>query len=103
MDAFGNLWALPAGWTARWSPPARTSTPCPTAAATTARWGRCSASSWSTSCATAGRGRAAGLLICAAEEAPRFGAGTMGSRLLAGTLDEDALDQLRDADGVSGR
>ena len=27
-----------------------------------------------------------GILICAAEEAPRFGAGTLGSRLLAGTL-----------------
>ncbi len=43
----------------------------------------------------------AGILICAAEEAPRFGAGTVGSRLLAGTLDPAALTSLRDADGVT--
>jgi hydantoinase/carbamoylase family amidase len=43
----------------------------------------------------------AGILICAAEEAPRFGAGTIGSRLLNGTLPADALSGLVDADGVS--
>lgn len=43
------------------------------------------------------------LLVCAAEEAPRFGAGTLGSRLATGTLDEDALDRLRDAGGTSAR
>src|SRR3954471_2131822 len=31
------------------------------------------------------------LLVCAAEEAPRFGAGTIGSRLLTGALREDGL------------
>jgi hydantoinase/carbamoylase family amidase len=46
-------------------------------------------------------GGAAGLLVCAAEEAPRFGAGTIGSRLLAGTLDDAALADLHDAAGVS--
>jgi hydantoinase/carbamoylase family amidase len=46
-------------------------------------------------------GPSAGLLICAAEEAPRFGAGTMGSRQLTGALPQDALAQLRDAGGVS--
>src|SRR4051794_12275673 len=46
-------------------------------------------------------GDRAGVLICAAEEAPRFGAGTLGSRLLAGALDEAALDGIRDAAGVS--
>jgi acetylornithine deacetylase/succinyl-diaminopimelate desuccinylase-like protein len=45
-------------------------------------------------------GRAA-LLVCAAEEAPRFGAGTIGSRLATGALDADALAGLVDADGVS--
>ena len=90
--------AAPAVRTARWSPRARTSTPSPTAAATTARWGRCWASR------VAGRRWAARrrrLLVCAAEEAPRFGAGTMGSRQMVGTLTEDALDHLHDADGVS--
>ena len=43
----------------------------------------------------------AGILICAAEEAPRFGAGTIGSRLLVGTLDRAALAQLHDASGIS--
>jgi hydantoinase/carbamoylase family amidase len=42
-----------------------------------------------------------GVLVCVAEEAPRFGAGTIGSRLLAGTLEESALDGLHDESGVS--
>jgi hydantoinase/carbamoylase family amidase len=41
------------------------------------------------------------LLVCAAEEAPRFGAGTVGSRLLTGALSQAELAALRDADGVS--
>jgi hydantoinase/carbamoylase family amidase len=49
---------------------------------------------------TAGGARPA-LLVCAAEEAPRFGAGTLGSRLLAGTLSESALQDMRDRDGVT--
>jgi hydantoinase/carbamoylase family amidase len=40
------------------------------------------------------------LLVCAAEEAPRFGAGTIGSRLLAGSLSEPELAELHDSDGV---
>ncbi|MFZ0040298.1 MAG: hydantoinase/carbamoylase family amidase [Solirubrobacteraceae bacterium] len=43
----------------------------------------------------------AGVLVCAAEEAPRFGAGTLGSRLLIGALHESALDDLQDARGVT--
>ena len=43
----------------------------------------------------------AGLLVCAAEEAPRFGAGTVGSRLLVGKLDERELETLHDADGIT--
>jgi hydantoinase/carbamoylase family amidase len=42
-----------------------------------------------------------GLLVCAAEEAPRFGAGTVGSRLLTGALDPADLADLTDAQGVS--
>jgi hydantoinase/carbamoylase family amidase len=48
-----------------------------------------------------GAGAKAGVLVCAAEEAPRFGAGTMGSRLLVGTLRPEALAALHDADGIS--
>jgi hydantoinase/carbamoylase family amidase len=43
------------------------------------------------------------LLVCAAEEAPRFGAGTIGSRLATGALDDETLAGLVDADGVSAR
>jgi hydantoinase/carbamoylase family amidase len=46
-------------------------------------------------------GARAALMVCAAEEAPRFGAGTVGSRQLVGTLTEDALTHLHDADGVT--
>src|SRR4051812_11709941 len=46
-------------------------------------------------------GDRAGVLVFAAEEAPRFGAGTLGSRLAVGTLDEAALDEIRDAAGVT--
>jgi hydantoinase/carbamoylase family amidase len=46
-------------------------------------------------------GAGAGLLICAAEEAPRFGAGTIGSRLLVGTLAGDDLSGFSDREGVS--
>jgi hydantoinase/carbamoylase family amidase len=46
-------------------------------------------------------GRGAGLLVCAAEEAPRFGAGTVGSRLLAGSLPPGALSELTDTQGTT--
>ena len=42
------------------------------------------------------------VLICAAEEAPRFGAGTLGSRLAVGALPERELERLRDAGGTTG-
>src|SRR4051812_19350478 len=42
-----------------------------------------------------------GVLVCAAEEAPRFGAGTLGSRLLTGALDEPALAAMADAREVT--
>ena len=43
----------------------------------------------------------AGLMVCVAEEAPRFGAGTIGSRLLTGALTAADLDRFRDADGMT--
>jgi hydantoinase/carbamoylase family amidase len=51
-------------------------------------------------CGTAAGARP-GLLVCAAEEAPRFGAGTIGSRLLSGAIGDAALTDLVDRDGVS--
>jgi hydantoinase/carbamoylase family amidase len=46
-------------------------------------------------------GARAGLLVCAAEEAPRFGAGTVGSRLLVGSLASAELETMIDAEGIS--
>lgn len=42
-----------------------------------------------------------GVLVCAAEEGARFGAGTLGSRLLVGKLTEEELQQMRDSEGIS--
>ncbi|CAN5657832.1 Zn-dependent hydrolase [soil metagenome] len=42
-----------------------------------------------------------GMLVCAAEEAPRFGSGTLGSRQLAGKISDDDLADMKDANGVS--
>jgi hydantoinase/carbamoylase family amidase len=49
---------------------------------------------------TSGGARPA-LLVCVAEEAPRFGAGTIGSRLLVGSLSKRDLDRLSDANATS--
>ena len=102
IDRFGNLWALPAGW----------SGPVVTAGShvdTVPDGGRYDGALGTVLGlelvadlqATGAAGARPGLLVCAAEEAPRFGAGTMGSRLLIGTLEPEALSGLRDADGIS--
>jgi hydantoinase/carbamoylase family amidase len=102
FDPHGNLWALPADWAG----------PIVTAGShvdTVPDGGRYDGALGTVLglelvddlAPLAGSGARAGVLICAAEEAPRFGAGTIGSRLLAGTLDENALAQLHDADGTS--
>ena len=102
IDPFGNLWALPPDWTG----------PLVTAGShvdTVPDGGRYDGALGTVlglelvadlQAGPAGDARA-GLLVCAAEEAPRFGAGTMGSRLLIGALDRAALSTLRDADGIT--
>lgn len=42
-----------------------------------------------------------GVLVCAAEEAPRFGSGTIGSRQLVGELPDDRLAGMEDSAGVT--
>ncbi|MGH2866804.1 MAG: hydantoinase/carbamoylase family amidase [Solirubrobacteraceae bacterium] len=96
IDQFGNLWALPAGSTG----------PVVTAGShvdTVPDGGRYDGALGTVLGLELALelGDGAGLLICAAEEAPRFGAGTIGSRLLAGTLAPADLDGFRDAGGVS--
>jgi hydantoinase/carbamoylase family amidase len=102
VDPHGNLWALPPGWDG----------PLVTAGShvdTVPDGGRYDGAlgtvlglelAHELAAGTAGGARPA-LLVCVAEEAPRFGAGTIGSRLLAGTLDDAAFAALRDAEGVA--
>ena len=96
VDAFGNLWALPAGADA----PLVTSGSHVDTVPDGGRYDGALGTVLGLE-AAAELGAGAGLLICAAEEAPRFGAGTMGSRQLVGTLTQQDLAALRDADGVS--
>ncbi|MGP0050332.1 MAG: hydantoinase/carbamoylase family amidase [Solirubrobacteraceae bacterium] len=108
IDAHGNLWALPAGW----------SGPLVTAGShvdTVPDGGRYDGALGTVlglelaadlrggaagSAVTAGGART-GVLVCAAEEAPRFGAGTIGSRLLVGSLQPAELERMFDDDHVS--
>jgi hydantoinase/carbamoylase family amidase len=96
LDEFGNLWALPGGADA----PLVTSGSHVDTVPDGGRYDGALGTVLGLEVA-AELGSGAGVLICAAEEAPRFGAGTMGSRQLVGTLTEDALAHLHDAAGVS--
>jgi hydantoinase/carbamoylase family amidase len=102
LDAFGNLWAL-GGWG---SDSGSDSGPIVTSGShvdTVPDGGRYDGALGTVLGleVAAELGTGAGLLVCAAEEAPRFGAGTMGSRQMTGALPQEALSELRDADGVT--
>src|SRR3954462_6557505 len=94
LDAHGNLWSLPAG-----DGPVVTSGSHVDTVPGGGRYDGALGTVLALEAATALGGRA-GVLTCAAEEAPRFAAGTLGSRLLTGALDESALHQMRDRDGT---
>ena len=95
VDPFGNLWALPSG-----SGPIVTSGSHVDTVPDGGRYDGALGTVLGLEVA-AELGPGAGLLICAAEEAPRFGAGTMGSRQMVGTLSDADLVGLHDAAGVS--
>jgi len=95
LDPHGNLWALPPG-----DGPVVTSGSHVDTVPDGGRYDGALGTVLALEAAIALRGRA-GVLVCAAEEAPRFGAGTVGSRLMVGTLAEAALEDLRDAAGVT--
>jgi hydantoinase/carbamoylase family amidase len=102
IDGFGNLWALPAGW----SGPLVTSGSHVDTVPDGGRYDGALGTVLGLELVhdlgeEAGADARVGLLVCAAEEAPRFGAGTIGSRLLVGTLPESALDELRDETGTN--
>jgi hydantoinase/carbamoylase family amidase len=101
IDPHGNLWALPAG-----DGPVVTSgshvDTVPDGGRYDGALGTVLGLELVADLAAIGESRA-GLLVCAAEEAPRFGAGTVGSRLLTGALTDAALDGLHDDAGVCAR
>jgi hydantoinase/carbamoylase family amidase len=93
VDPYGNLWCLPAG-----------DAPCVTGGShvdTVPDGGRYDGPLGTVLAveAAARVGGNSGVLVCAAEEASRFGAGTLGSRAMTGKLSDEDLSRLRDADG----
>jgi len=95
LDAHGNLWALPPG-----DGPVATSGSHVDTVPAGGRHDGALGTVLALEAATALDGRV-GVLTCAAEEAPRFAAGTLGSRLLTGALAEAALEDMRDAAGTT--
>src|SRR3954468_6623798 len=95
LDDHGNLWALPDG-----DAPVVTSGSHVDTVPAGGRYDGALGTVLALEAAEALPGRA-GVVVCAAEEAPRFGAGTLGSRLLTGALPETALADMTDADVVS--
>ena len=102
IDRHGNLWALPAGWTGPLLSAGSHVDTVPDGGRYDGALGTVLGLELARDLRDEAPASArAALLVCAAEEAPRFGAGTIGSRLLAGTLSDSELEQLRDRDGVS--
>ena len=97
VDPYGNLWALRDGWTG----PVVTAGSHVDTVPDGGRYDGALGTVLALELVDDLDDARAGILICAAEEAPRFGAGTIGSRLLVGTLAEASLAQLHDADGTS--
>jgi hydantoinase/carbamoylase family amidase len=103
IDRYGNLWALPADW----SGPIVTSGSHVDTVPDGGRYDGALGTVLGLELAAdlgaepTQSGARAALMVCAAEEAPRFGAGTVGSRQLVGTLSAETLTQLHDDDGVT--
>ena len=93
VDPHGNLWCLPTG-----------EAPCVTGGShvdTVPDGGRYDGPLGTVLAveAAARVGGNRGVLVCAAEEASRFGAGTLGSRTMTGKISEEDLSRLRDSGG----
>jgi hydantoinase/carbamoylase family amidase len=103
IDRFGNLWAVPDGWDGSLVTSGSHVDTVPDGGRYDGALGTVLGLEFVAD--LDGRetedGARAGVLVCAAEEAPRFGAGTIGSRLLAGSLPEAALENLLDGAGRS--
>jgi len=93
IDPFGNLWCLPPG-----DRPFVTSGSHVDTVPDGGRLDGPLGTVLGVEAAESVRGQS-GLLICAAEEAARFGAGTIGSRCMTGKLSDSDLAEMRDANG----
>ncbi|HEY2771752.1 MAG TPA: hydantoinase/carbamoylase family amidase [Solirubrobacteraceae bacterium] len=102
IDRHGNLWALPSGWDGPLVTSGSHVDTVPDGGRYDGALGTVLALELAEELGdgTDGGARPA-VLVCAAEEAPRFGAGTIGSRLLVGALASSELEGLKDAAGVS--
>ncbi len=102
LDVHGNLWALPRGWEGPLVSSGSHVDTVPDGGRYDGALGTVLGLEIVQDLARrAAPGARPALLVCAAEEAPRFGAGTIGSRLLAGTLAHSELADLRDAKGTT--
>jgi hydantoinase/carbamoylase family amidase len=102
IDEHGNLWALPSDWAGPLVSSGSHVDTVPDGGRYDGALGTVLGLELVADLEADGAGGArAALLVCAAEEAPRFGAGTIGSRLLTGALDASDLADLTDAEGVS--
>jgi len=103
IDRFGNLWALPESWNGPLVTGGSHVDTVPDGGRYDGALGTVLGLELAAALGneTTGGGARAAVMICAAEEAPRFGAGTVGSRQLVGTLTEEETTQLRDAEGIS--
>ena len=102
IDEHGNLWAVPPAWPGPLITSGSHVDTVPDGGRFDGALGTVLGLELAADLEAMGAGPArGGLLVCAAEEAPRFGAGTVGSRLLTGALDRSDLAGLTDAEGVS--
>jgi hydantoinase/carbamoylase family amidase len=102
IDEHGNLWALPSGWSGPLISSGSHVDTVPDGGRYDGALGTVLGLELVADLEANGAGGArAALLVCAAEEAPRFGAGTVGSRLLTGALHHSDLADLTDAEGIS--
>ena len=96
MDQYGNLWGMPTGWKGA----VVTSGSHVDTVPGGGRFDGALGTVLAIECAQRLSGPY-GVLVCAAEEAPRFCAGTLGSRSLVGKIGDEDLRVLRDSEGVS--
>jgi hydantoinase/carbamoylase family amidase len=102
IDRHGNLWALPSGWDGPLVTSGSHVDTVPDGGRYDGALGTVLALELAHDLADGtADGARPGVLVCAAEEAPRFGAGTIGSRLLVGALAPSDLAPLTDAARVS--